>query len=125
MRNAGQAWIPIGGLRIFIFSLQVLIFAAVALGLVVLTLWQFDAWKDRQHTVLAKSQTPIFTGSGADDCGERPRLAIAPEGATLRVRRIRYWKNCATVDVGLPDGRSGYVVLGIGDVSVSPPLRND
>ena len=46
----------------------------------------------------------------------------AEPGARLQVRRIRYLKDCAALDVALPDGREGYVVLGIGDVSVKPPL---
>jgi hypothetical protein len=49
-------------------------------------------------------------------------LTTVERGNRLPVRRIRYLKDCAALDVVLPDGREGYVVLGVGDVSVKPAL---
>jgi hypothetical protein len=37
----------------------------------------------------------------------------AERGTKLPVRRIRYLKHCATLDVAPPDGGEGYVVLGV------------
>jgi hypothetical protein len=94
---------------------------ALVVGVLIATLWLRDTWEDRKHTVLVRSETPIFAGGGNELCGGK-QLAIAQPNTTFRVQRIRYWKNCATVDVALPDGRKGHFVLGNGDVSVSPPL---
>ena len=97
----------------------------VLLSLSVLAVWANDVHKDREHFVDVISSTPIFVGNGGEgDCySPAEKAAVEPSGTTLRVRRIRYWKDCATVDVVLPDGRSGHIVLGVGDVSVRPPLE--
>jgi hypothetical protein len=95
---------------------------AILLGVLFLVLWAYDVHGDRKHTVSVNSPTPVFVGSGDDDCDRGPQLTAVQPGATLRVQRIRYWKNCATVDVALSDGRRGYVVLGVGDISVHPRL---
>ncbi len=93
------------------------------LGLLFLGLWANDVRKDRKHTVAVNAPTPVFVGSGDEDCGSRSKLTTIEQGARLRVQRIRYWKNCATLDVTLSDGRNGHIVLGLGDVSVQPPLQ--
>jgi hypothetical protein len=41
------------------------------------------------------------------------------------VQRIRYLKECVTLDVVLGDGRSGYFTLGAGDISIEPPIFYD
>ncbi|MGC1362089.1 MAG: hypothetical protein WA419_12990 [Silvibacterium sp.] len=97
---------------------------AIAVGVLLLTPWAYDVHKDRKHVVLVDSPTPIFTGKGDEDCDQRPNFTTAQPGMFLRVRRVRYWKNCATVNVTLPDGREGYIVLGNGKVTVNPPLSN-
>ena len=81
--------------------------------IVTLTIWVRDVWKDRAHTVVVMSETPVYAGSGDESCGGA-RLTMAEPPATFRVQRIRYWKNCATVNIVLPDGREGYIVLGDG-----------
>jgi hypothetical protein len=105
--------------------------AAFVLGAVVLLLivcavlsllWALDVRNDRKHSVSVNMTTPVFVGSGGDNgCHGTPFTTVEP-GAKLPVRRIRYLKDCAAIDVALPDGRTGYVVLGVGDVSVNPPL---
>jgi hypothetical protein len=94
------------------------------LSLSVLAVWANDIRKDREHKVVVISPTPVFVGHGIErDCyAPSEKAAIEQSGAALRVSRIRYWKDCATIDVVLPDGRSGHIVLGVGDVSVRPPL---
>jgi hypothetical protein len=92
------------------------------IGVIFLVSWANDVHEDRKHTLTVNSLTPIFAGSGDEDCDRRQQLTAVQPGATLRVQRIRYWKNCATVDVVFSDGRRGYVVCGVGDVSVYPPL---
>ena len=94
------------------------------LSLSVLTVWAHDIHNDRKHAIDVISSTPVFVGNGSDgDCYSTPeKAAVEKAGTTLRVRRIRYWKDCATVDVLLPDGRSGHLILGVGDVSIRPPL---
>jgi hypothetical protein len=88
----------------------------------VLLLWARDVRNDRKHTVSVNMTTPIFVGSGGDNGCHGMQLTTVAPGAKLPVRRIRYMKDCAAIDVALPDGRTGYVVLGVGDVSVNPPL---
>jgi hypothetical protein len=102
-----------------------LAFAAVSLFIVCMVLvflWLRDMQNDRKHTVNVKGATPIFAGDGGDGGCHGMQLTTVERGAELPVRRIRYLKGCAAIDVALPDGRKGYVVLGIGDVSVNPPL---
>jgi hypothetical protein len=83
----------------------------------------WDVWNDRKHTVSVNTSTPVFVGDGdMGGCFHGTHLTMIERGAILPVRRIRYLKDCAAIDVALPDGRKGYVVLGIGDVSVNPPL---
>lgn len=108
--------------RLALTGIGAVLVATIILTLVIATLWVHDVWKDREHTVVVKSETPVYTGSGNESCGES-QLTLAQPGATFRVRRIRYWKNCATLDVVLPDGRKGYIVPGDGAVSISPPLH--
>jgi hypothetical protein len=96
--------------------------AALIVTLLVVGAWSYDVWNDRKHTVVVTSETPIFAGAGDEDC-EGTRLTVVQPGATLRVRRIRYWKNCRTVDIVLPDGREGHIASGDGEVSISPPLN--
>jgi hypothetical protein len=93
----------------------------LVIGLVLAGWWAYDVGQDRKHSVIVESQTQVFTGSANGLCGGQ-RLTTLQAGNILPVRRIRYWKNCATIDVGLPDGRRGYLVLGEGDTKVSPPL---
>lgn len=108
------------GLRFFAgFAIGVAI-----IGALLLALWANDVRKDREHTVRVNSPTPIFVGSGGEDCNPGQELTAVQPGVDLRVLRIRYWKDCATLDVALPDGRKGHVVLGVGDVSVYPPLSS-
>ncbi|SRR6266567_2906718 len=95
---------------------------ALVVSLLIVTLWLRDTWEDRKHTILVRSETPTFAGGGNEFCVDK-QLATAQPGTTFQVRRIRYWKNCATVDIAWPDGRKGHIVLGHGDVLVNPPLR--
>jgi hypothetical protein len=91
-------------------------------GVYLIFLFLKDVRKDRRHTITVNATTPIFVGTGdVGGCKGKQLTTIGP-GAKLPVRRIRYLRNCAAVDVRLPDGRTGYVVLGMGDVSVNPPL---
>lgn len=100
---------------------SILASCAAAIGLFLGAFWIYDVHKDREHTIVVNSATPIFAGSGSERCDDSPLLVAADANTPLKVKRIRYWKNCATVDVALPDGRIGYVVHGVGDFSVSPP----
>jgi len=85
-------------------------------------LWLRDVRNDRAHTVNVNGATPIFVGSGSDGGCHGTQFTTIQQGERLPVRRIRYLKGCAVIDVALPNGQQGYVVLGIGDVSVNPPL---
>jgi hypothetical protein len=98
-----------------------LVVCSLVVGLVLVSWWFYDVQQDRKHIVTVKSQTPVFVGSGNGLCGGQP-LTVVQAGAVLPVRRIRYWKNCATLDVVLPDAHHGYLVLGEGEVTVNPPL---
>ena len=84
--------------------------------------WVRDVRDDRKHTVIVNTTTPVFIGKGDVGGCHGTQLTTIERGAKLPVRRISYLKDCAAIDVVLPDGRTGYVVLGIGDVSVNPPL---
>lgn len=83
-------------------------------------LWAHDVWEDHRHTVIVKSEIPVFAGSGNESC-EGTRLQVLQPGTTFHPQRVRYWKNCATLDMALPGGQKGHIVFGDG-VSVSPPL---
>jgi|GEM_PF-1162579 hypothetical protein len=85
-------------------------------------LWLRDVRNDRKHTVSVNATTPVFVGSGSDGGCHGTQLTTIERGATVPVQRIRYLKDCAVIDIGLPSRQQGYVVLGIGDVSVNPPL---
>ena len=87
-----------------------------------LVFWTRDVQNDRKHTVIVNIPTPVFIGNGSDGGCHGTQLTMVERGMKLPVRRIRYLEDCAAIDVALPDGRRGYVVLGIGDVSVNPPL---
>jgi hypothetical protein len=86
-----------------------------------LILWLNDMRLDRKHRIVVNSPTPVFAGRG-HDCDTQAQIELAQPGTSFSVRRIRYWKDCATLDVTLSDGRLGHVIEGVGDVSVQPPL---
>ena len=90
-------------------------------GVLLLAWWVRDVQNDRGHTVTVNSPTPLFRGSGNEACGQGQTVATVPVAGSLKVRRIRYWKNCATLNVTLPDGGDGYIVVD-GKVTVNPPL---
>ncbi len=92
-------------------------------GGMIAAFWCWDVWQDQRHTVTVVSETPVFAGSGSNACEDASKLTVIKESAVFKAKRIRYWKDCATVDVALRDGRKGYFVLGIGNISVDPPLR--
>jgi hypothetical protein len=93
----------------------------IFLGLIVVVLWGNDVRKDRTHSVTVEAATPLFPGTGRN-CDASQRATIVQQGIVLPVRRIRYWKDCATIDVDVRDGESGHFVLGVGSLNVQPPL---
>jgi hypothetical protein len=90
-------------------------------SVLLLVWWARDMHNDRSHTVTVNSPTPLFLGSGDEACHQGKGIATVPAADSLKVRRIRYWKDCATLNVTLPDGRDGYIVVD-GKVTVNPPL---
>ena len=80
--------------------------------------WAYDVWQDRKHTVVVVADTPLFAGD--EESCEGTRIATLQPGTEPKVQRIRYWKNCATLDVVTPSGQKGFIVLGEGDVRVNP-----
>jgi hypothetical protein len=101
------------------FLARVVIAVTSTLGLLLIS-WGWDAHNDRAHTVTVNSKTPVFAGDG--QCFDGQQLLDLPSGTNLKVRRIRYLKDCATLKVALPDGRQGYIIFGDGGFSVNPPL---
>ena len=83
--------------------------------------WAYDVWRDRRHTLTVNQNTSAFIGKGNESCGGVQLAVIAP-ATSVQVRRIRYWKNCATVDVELADRRRGYIVFDSRNVTITPPL---
>ena len=81
--------------------------------------WAFDVWEDRSHAITVLDNTPLFAGTGDSYCGGTQIATISP-GSKPRVRRIRYWKGCATIDVKLSDGRVGYILLNSRNISITP-----
>jgi hypothetical protein len=75
------------------------------IGLLFVVVWARDRYEDRKHTVTANSVSPVFPGHGDEDCDLKQQLTEVQPGSTFQVRRIRYWKNCATLDLTLPGGR--------------------
>jgi hypothetical protein len=95
---------------------------AVAIIGVVLFLWAMDIHHDRERVVIFKAATPVYVGTGVQGGCHGTQMTIVESGVKLPIQRIRYLKDCATVDVVLLDGRKAYVVLGVGGASVVPPL---
>jgi hypothetical protein len=114
----------LSSMKLFISVALGAIAAALIGALLIIALWAHDVWDDRKHTARTESETPVYVGSGDEACEGKP-LTVLQAGLTLRVRRIRYWKDCATVDIALPNGQEGHIVLGRGDVSISPSLAPD
>lgn len=83
--------------------------------------WAYDVWQDRTHALSVNENTSAFIGKGDASCGGGQLAVVAPE-TSVQVRRIRYWKNCATVDVELANGRKGYIVFDSRNVTIAPPL---
>jgi hypothetical protein len=102
-------------------ALMALGMLATAGLLLAATLWVRDVHNDRKHTIKVNSPTIVFAGAGNEDCGGRQQAITVSAGSIFKVRRIRYWKNCATLGVVLSDGGDGYIVLD-GRVTVVPPL---
>ena len=74
--------------------------------------WAHDVWEDRRHAITVLENTPLYAGTGEPSCWGGTQIATLPPGSKARVRRIRYWKNCATVDVMVSNGSTGYILLG-------------
>ena len=91
-------------------------------GTLLFLVWTKDVRNDRKHMVIVNAATPVFAGTADEGGCHGMQLTTVERGSRLPVRRIRYLKDCAALDVALPDGREGYVVLGVGDVSVKPAL---
>jgi hypothetical protein len=85
----------------------------------VLIVWGWDLYSDREHTVTAISETPVFAEKW---CHEGQRSGDLRPGTQLKVRRIRYWKDRGTLKLELPDGGEGYVIADPRDFSIDPPL---
>ena len=97
--------------------------SAIPIGLIAVLLMLLDIRDDRKHTVIAEGPTPVFAGTGDEGRCSGTQLSTVEPGTRLRVQRIRYLKECATLDIVLPDGRKSYFVLGVGHFSVNPPLN--
>ena len=83
--------------------------------------WAYDIWNDRRHAITVDENTSVYPGKGNASCGTEQFSVIAP-GTKTQIRRIRYWKNCATIDVELADGRKGYIVLDRRNITIIPSL---
>ena len=95
----------------------------VILAIILYSQGLYSHRNDSKHVVIVNGATPVFAGTGQDGCQQRgiPMMTV-PRGTRLPVRRVDYAKDCATLDILLPSGRTGFVVLGDGDFSVSPAL---
>ena len=93
------------------------------IGLFFIAAWANDVREDRMHTVTANSLSPVFAGRGDEVCDRKQQLTAVQPGSTFQVQRIRYWKDCATLDLALPGGRKAHIVLGVRDYSVHPSLN--
>jgi len=106
------------GKKVYRYFLRFVITVFTIASLLLLA-WGWDVHSDRKHTVTVIAKTRVFAGI-AWCAGDKQFLDVSP-GTHLKVRRIRYWKDCATVNVALPDGREGFIIYD-GSVSVKPPL---
>ena len=94
---------------------------AVALASPIALWWGYDVWQDRKHAVAVSEDVPVFVGVANGSCGGSQITVLTP-GSKVSVRRIRHWKNCATIDVRCPDGRAGYIVFDSRQMTISPSL---
>jgi hypothetical protein len=94
-------------------GLLTVLFLFAVVGLISLVAWANDVRDDRMHTVTSNSLSPVFAGRGSDDCNSTEQLMTVQPGATLPVQRIRFWKDCATLDLTLPGGRTGHIILAL------------
>jgi hypothetical protein len=99
-----------------------LVIAFFIMGALMAVRWLADRADDRRHTIVVNAPTPIFAGSGEEGRCNGALLTTAWRGNQFKVERIRYLKDCATIDIVLGDGRKGYFVLGQGDLSINPPI---
>jgi len=83
--------------------------------------WTYGVRQDRRHTIIVRENTVVFAGAGNDNC-EGSQLTVITPGSKPKVRRIRYWKTCATIDVSLADGSVGHILYEGRNVAVAPEL---
>ena len=91
------------------------------IGVVLFVLWANDVRQDRTYAIAVEAPTPVFAGGGRG-CDTHQQIGIVEQGTVFPVRRIRYWKDCATLDIRLADGQVSHFVLGVGHFVVKPPL---
>ena len=83
----------------------------------------FDAYRDRQHRLVADKPLTVYRTAEPPWVDHRNlQIAIAAERDTLPVTRIRYGKDYMVVRVRLPDGQQGYVFSGDA-FPLDPPER--
>lgn len=108
-----------GLLRVLTVAVVTLVLAGLIIPVV---LWGYDIWQDRRHVISVLDETPVYAGEGNESC-DGTKLATLQQGTKLHVRRIRYWKNCATLDIRLSDGKDGFIIYGDGHIAITPPLN--
>ncbi len=95
----------------------------VILGVPAAVWWAWDVHNDRKHTIRTNSTPPVFA-MNSSRCGIHTQpFTTLVDREKLQVRRITVEKDCAEIEVTLPDKRQGFVVLGEGDFELEPPLR--
>ena len=80
--------------------------------------WIWDTMSDRRHVVVTISATPFLLSDPGERCSNNQSRGTIPGMAELRVRRIRYYKECMVVRARNADGRDVYRVTGLGEFQV-------
>ena len=84
-------------------------------GICIGLMFAWDMYLDRQRTIEFEEPTRLLVGASDGQCDESrlQAVAIIRPGDKFEVRRVRYWKNCMTVEVRSKDHKlRGFVISG-------------
>jgi hypothetical protein len=86
----------------------------VLVSIMIVVMWAWDVYSDRQHTVEINGPTPFFEPDPGEACDRGSSAGTLQPGAEMKVLRIRYRKNCMVIEARASDNGIVYLVAGVG-----------